>query len=38
MTLSPVEVAITREVRVRAPGKVNLSLHVGPVSPAPTST
>ncbi|WP_444662948.1 4-(cytidine 5'-diphospho)-2-C-methyl-D-erythritol kinase [Cellulomonas sp. CW35] len=33
MTLSPVEVAITREVRVRAPGKVNLSLHVGPVSP-----
>lgn len=33
MTLSPVEVATTREVRVRAPGKVNLSLHVGPVAP-----
>lgn len=31
MTLSPVDVATTREVRVRAPGKVNLSLHVGPV-------
>jgi len=33
VTLSPVEVATTREVRVRAPGKVNLSLHVGPVAP-----
>lgn len=33
MTLSPVESTPSREVRVRAPGKVNLSLHVGPVAP-----
>ncbi|MBT0992919.1 4-(cytidine 5'-diphospho)-2-C-methyl-D-erythritol kinase [Cellulomonas sp. DKR-3] len=33
MTLSSVEVVTSREVRVRAPGKVNLSLHVGPVQP-----
>ncbi|AEI11105.1 MULTISPECIES: 4-(cytidine 5'-diphospho)-2-C-methyl-D-erythritol kinase [Cellulomonas] len=30
MTLSSLDVTTTRQVRVRAPGKINLSLHVGP--------